>query len=873
MRLVRQSVHGLTVYRQPASIDFAELGPGLVSVVGRNGGGKTSFLDAAMGSLDKALPTRPGSLYDHCHGRDAYIETVWQDGPDEVKVRVQVDADRRVTEGYVFVNGEPVTTGRAAEFEAEVLRRFGSRELRLASVFASQDKSGNFLTMRKGSRKELFAELLGLGTLEVLCQAARDRRGATDCALEIGRNSAHQLEREVAGLPFVERDLHDAQDDVDAEAKRLDTARAEEAAAQAALERARTAGERIGALQQAEASARQAVVSADAELRRAAEAPVAAKRRRDDRLAAVAARRVEDLEPAAARRRDERLEAIRVRQVEELEPAARRRHQDAVAALTRRATDARAVLGEEPAITEAAARRLRLRDDRARLEDERRSIEALRPARERAERDAATANVRLRELVKAREDQVADLRRRAGLLGAVPCTAQATWCEPVPAGEESPETDLAGTCPLLNDARGAKAKADALAGAPSDAEVRAKRAADDAMAAWRKAQEDEAAGLQRQSGVLRRLQDLDLEIPTVEALVGRQALLEAARRTLDEVSTEARSAANQLAADLEAADLAIGRASADQSAAAVAYAAEVEAARQAAAEASADRPRIEAEYEAALLEADDACRAARAALEIAQDRHREAEAALARARAEADGRSVATCEDDLDRLRRERQADEQDLRAADQKAATLRARLEQLQGRAAELERMRADVASIEEDLGDWRLLEQALGKDGVQALEIDAAGPEVAQLTNELLTACYGPRFSIAFETLRTKRDGGQAEAFDVRVFDGGHERPVEALSGGERVVVGEAVGLALAIYNARKNAVRFETFWRDETAGALDPENAAAYVRMLRRARELAGAFQIVFVAHQPEVYEAADVRLVVEGGRIQVEAATAA
>ena len=40
-----------------------------------------------------------------------------------------------------------------------------------------------------------------------------------------------------------------------------------------------------------------------------------------------------------------------------------------------------------------------------------------------------------------------------------------------------------------------------------------------------------------------------------------------------------------------------------------------------------------------------------------------------------------------------------------------------------------------------------------LELLEIDAAGPEVAGLTNELLASCYGPRFSLTFETTRQKR------------------------------------------------------------------------------------------------------------------------
>jgi len=221
------------------------------------------------------------------------------------------------------------------------------------------------------------------------------------------------------------------------------------------------------------------------------------------------------------------------------------------------------------------------------------------------------------------------------------------------------------------------------------------------------------------------------------------------------------------------------------------------------------------------------------------------------------------------RVMARREGLEGELRAADQKTAALAVRVEEAERAAAAALEHEASARTAELEVGDWALLERALGRDGVQALELDAAGPEIARLTNELLEACYGPRFSIAFETLREKKSarGEFVEAFDVRVFDGARDRPVEALSGGERVVVGEALGLAIAIANARKSGIRWETLFRDETAGALDPVNAAAYVDLLRRALALGGFQQVVFVAHQAEVVDRADVVLRVAGGRVSL------
>ncbi len=232
---------------------------------------------------------------------------------------------------------------------------------------------------------------------------------------------------------------------------------------------------------------------------------------------------------------------------------------------------------------------------------------------------------------------------------------------------------------------------------------------------------------------------------------------------------------------------------------------------------------------------------------------------------------MPVAEANLSKARQERYGFDSKLREAEGRRAAAAARVEALQARQKLAEDLRSNLAVAERELGDWTLLEKVLGRDGIQALEISAAGPEVARLTNELLEGCYGSRFSIAFETLREKKSarGEYSEAFDVLVYDEGRERQVEGLSGGEKVVVGEAIGLALSIFNARRSGVRHQTLYRDETAGALDPKNAAAYVDLLRKARVMGGFEQVLFIAHQPEVCERADARLVVSKGTVRVDA----
>ena len=81
-------------------------------------------------------------------------------------------------------------------------------------------------------------------------------------------------------------------------------------------------------------------------------------------------------------------------------------------------------------------------------------------------------------------------------------------------------------------------------------------------------------------------------------------------------------------------------------------------------------------------------------------------------------------------------------------------------------------------------------------------------------------------------------------------------------------AVNLGIAIYNMRQgDSIRYETLFRDETVGALDAVNGKEYVRMLRRAMDLGGFHQVIFICRTPLVWELADNILSVGGGSVFV------
>jgi exonuclease SbcC len=199
--------------------------------------------------------------------------------------------------------------------------------------------------------------------------------------------------------------------------------------------------------------------------------------------------------------------------------------------------------------------------------------------------------------------------------------------------------------------------------------------------------------------------------------------------------------------------------------------------------------------------------------------------------------------------------------------AQIKQRQEQMAAARTRLAQVEAELSIVRAECEDFNYLARVFGPDEIQLCEIQAAGPQVSILVNSLLEGCFDNKFEIRFRTQRPKADGkGMVDDFDVEVRNKNLDRTclVDELSGGQFVLVNEAVNLGIAIYNMRQGeGIRYETLFRDETVGALDAVNGKEYVRMLRRATDLGGFHQVIFICHTPLVSELADNILSVGGG----------
>lgn len=187
------------------------------------------------------------------------------------------------------------------------------------------------------------------------------------------------------------------------------------------------------------------------------------------------------------------------------------------------------------------------------------------------------------------------------------------------------------------------------------------------------------------------------------------------------------------------------------------------------------------------------------------------------------------------------------------------------EARRAELQQ---EVETFGRDTADWKRLADDLGRDGIQALCIDASAPELTTLANELLRASGDTRFSLKISTTRMDSTGKrEIEGFVIEITDSRKPGTKTGASGGEESYINKALSFAVTKMACRHAGLTNPTIIDDEGDAALDIEYSPHYISMLRHAMKLMGAPKGLFVSHRPDSWNLADARLIIADGQISI------
>ncbi len=821
MRFTSLRMRGLLNFPDEIAVDFEALPP-VIAIVGPNGAGKTTFTRALLTAVSRtALPL---ATLARLGGRGQAEVEVGLSTDRAWRVQHRLDAAGGRAESQVFDDSgaSVLPTPSVRAFDAFAARTFPELGVLLAGPFAGQADPG-FLGMTPGDRKAIVLRAKAAEKIEGFAaqarESARARQGALDVVLaRLGD------ERRRAGLAIdsidliagtaatIETKIASAAAAEQLASQALEQARAAEKAAVGALEGARAEASAIAAHNASAATSRAEIAAAD-EAVRVAEAHL-------ERLRATLGTHQALLSEAEAIRESEAMQRVldgeivkHVYRVSDLQAAARA-SEARVAELRAAVGRAQATVGHAAAKANEAAERAKQRAAAA-LEAER--LPAAREALAHAEADVAAAEAEIERLhalaAQGAEGRIGGLR---GTLQAI-ATDDARGCQQATEGLGRDDAAKAAIDALPADQRrAAEARAAAL-DARKRAQLEMQRL--DGRRALAEAPHDDAAAATA-------LQEATAAQAQAEQA---QAEAEGQREQIVVDLAEASAKRDALMADRKAetrgdklVSLVAAEAASAQIASEIAAGAEALETARAKRVAMGDAPPLRSAPDLGVLE--KAAASATEAVHVRQSALREAE------------RSV------------------QEIGAAAERLAAI------------EAERL-----AVATDLGDWSRLARDLGREGLQAMLVDAIGPELTDLTNDLLHSCVGPRFTVQVDTQRASADGRKMlEGCDVTVYDtrkGVLAQDGDTLSGGEAVLVGTPLRLALAHVTCRTWGIRRPTIVLDESGASLDESLAAGpYVAMLRRAAaQMQG--QVLFITHNAEAARLADARLVIGGGRVEV------
>ena len=164
-----------------------------------------------------------------------------------------------------------------------------------------------------------------------------------------------------------------------------------------------------------------------------------------------------------------------------------------------------------------------------------------------------------------------------------------------------------------------------------------------------------------------------------------------------------------------------------------------------------------------------------------------------------------------------------------------------------------SELAVLTKDFNEYSTLEKAFANSGIQALELEAAIPEVAELTNSILQSSYGDKFQVAFSTLRQGKTKIVDDfCIDVTNAETGWTTPIELLSAGEKIWIIQSLYFAFSIIRMQRTGFNFQVRFIDESDGELDGDKKLEYINMIKSAHISGHNRLTVLITHSQELKE---------------------
>jgi exonuclease SbcC len=172
------------------------------------------------------------------------------------------------------------------------------------------------------------------------------------------------------------------------------------------------------------------------------------------------------------------------------------------------------------------------------------------------------------------------------------------------------------------------------------------------------------------------------------------------------------------------------------------------------------------------------------------------------------------------------------------------------------LKRLAKERAGLVDRVTLLKELRDAFGVNGIPAMIIEHTLPELEREANRILEQLTGGRMHVRFDTQRETKSGTVRETLDIIISDEKGTRPYENFSGGEQFRVNFAIRVALSRLLAQRSGVRLRSLFVDEGFGTLDEDGRR---RLVESVKAVQTDFDLVLViTHIAELRDAFPVRV---------------
>ncbi|MFI5322328.1 MAG: AAA family ATPase [Thermodesulfobacteriota bacterium] len=155
-----------------------------------------------------------------------------------------------------------------------------------------------------------------------------------------------------------------------------------------------------------------------------------------------------------------------------------------------------------------------------------------------------------------------------------------------------------------------------------------------------------------------------------------------------------------------------------------------------------------------------------------------------------------------------------------------------------------------------YQELVKAFGKNGLQALIIEHAVPEIEVEANRILNKLTEGSMALSLEMVKPTQRGGEKETLEIYIGDSSGTRSYETFSGGEAFRIDFALRVGISKFIANRSGAQLRTLVIDEGFGTQDKDGLNHFVQVINSVKD--DFDKIIAITHVDELKERFPVRI---------------